>query len=66
LAANSKRELGDANLSGLQIWAGSNVITRSDAAKLFASLHALYRGLALIAVVGIMHRFLHKFHIADG
>ena len=43
---------------------------KTSGAKLFASLYALYSGLALIAVMGIMltpiiHRFLHKFHIAD-
>lgn len=43
---------------------------KTSAAKIFASLYALYSGLALIAVMGIMltpiiHRFLHKFHIAD-
>jgi len=36
--------------------------------KLFASFYALYSGLALISVAGLMltpifHRFLHKFHI---
>ena len=44
---------------------------KSDAAKVFASMYALYSGLALIAVVGLLltpviHRFLHKFHIAGG
>ena len=44
---------------------------KSDAAKVFASMYALYSGLALIAVVGLLftpviHRFLHKFHIGDG
>ena len=44
---------------------------KSNAAKIFASMYALYSGLALIAVVGLLlapviHRFLHKFHIADG
>jgi len=44
---------------------------KSNAAKVFASMYALYSGLALIAVVGLMltpviHCFLHKFHIADG
>ena len=34
-------------------------------------MYALYSGLALVAVVGLMlapilHRVLHKFHIADG
>jgi hypothetical protein len=43
---------------------------KTDAGKIFASVYALYSGLALIAVVGllltpVLHRFLHKFHIAD-
>ena len=43
---------------------------KTDAGKIFASIYALYSGLALIAVVGLLltpviHRFLHKFHIAD-
>ncbi|MGH7779542.1 MAG: hypothetical protein ACREQR_06930 [Candidatus Binataceae bacterium] len=41
---------------------------RSNAGKVFASFYALYSGLALIAVVGILltpvlHRFLQKFHL---
>jgi hypothetical protein len=41
---------------------------KSNAAKILASMYALYSGLALIAVVGLMltpvlHRVLHKFHI---
>lgn len=43
---------------------------KTDAGKIFASVYALYSGLALIAVVGLLlapviHRLLHKFHIAD-
>ncbi|MGB6552050.1 MAG: hypothetical protein WBE78_01075 [Candidatus Binataceae bacterium] len=42
---------------------------KTNAGKIFASLYALYSGLALIAIVGILltpvlHRFLHKFHLA--
>lgn len=42
----------------------------TNAGKIFASVYALYSGLALVAVVGLLltpviHRFLHKFHIAD-
>jgi hypothetical protein len=42
---------------------------KSNAAKVFASIYALYSGLALIAIVGILiapilHRGLHVFHIA--
>ena len=41
---------------------------KSTAGKIFASLYALYSGLALIAVVGIMltpilHRVMHQFHM---
>ena len=41
---------------------------KTRAGKLFASFYALYSGLALISVAGLMlgpifHRFLHKFHI---
>jgi hypothetical protein len=43
---------------------------KTNAGKVFASMYALYSGLALIAIVGllltpIIHRFLHKFHFAD-
>jgi hypothetical protein len=43
---------------------------KSDAGKVFASVYALYSGLALIAIVGLMlapvlHRLLHMFHIDD-
>jgi hypothetical protein len=43
---------------------------KTNAGKVFASVYALYSGLALIAVVGLMlaailHRMLHIFHIAD-
>src|SRR5271167_716112 len=42
---------------------------KSNAGKIFASIYALYSGLALIAIVGILiapilHRGLHVFHIA--
>ena len=41
---------------------------KTNAGKIFASAYALYSGLALIAVVGIMltpifHRLMHQFHI---
>lgn len=44
---------------------------KSNAGKVFASVYALYSGLALIAIVGLMlapvlHRVLHMFHIDDG
>ena len=41
---------------------------RNDAAKIFASCYALFSGLVLIGVMGIIltpitHRLLHKFHL---
>jgi len=41
---------------------------RNDAAKIFASCYALFSGLILIGVMGIIltpitHRVLHKFHV---
>jgi hypothetical protein len=43
---------------------------KTTGGKLFASFYALYSGLALISVAGLMltpiiHRFLHKLHIGD-
>ena|SRR5690349_8286724 len=40
----------------------------SNAAKVFASLYALFSGLAFIGIAGLMaapfaHRLLHRFHI---
>jgi hypothetical protein len=42
----------------------------NDAAKVFASLYALFSGLVFIAVMGVVlsplvHRILHKFHVDD-
>lgn len=42
----------------------------TDAGKIFAGLYALFSGLALIGVAGIMfapviHRFLHRFHMDE-
>jgi hypothetical protein len=44
---------------------------KTDAGKIFASLYALYSGLAIISVAGLLlapvvHRFLHKFHVDSG
>ena len=43
---------------------------RNDAAKVFASVYALFSGLVLIGVMGIVltpitHRLLHKFHAEE-
>lgn len=42
----------------------------TDAAKVFASIYALFSGLILIALMGIIlspmaHRVLHKFHVDE-
>lgn len=42
----------------------------NDAAKIFASLYALFSGLVLIALMGIIlspvvHRVMHKFHVDE-
>ena len=41
-----------------------------DGAKIFASIYALYSGLVVIALMGIMlspvvHRIMHKFHVDE-
>ena len=43
---------------------------KTDTAKIFASMYAIYSGVILLASVGILitpifHRFLHRFHLAD-
>ena len=60
----------DALLNASMILGGMgpvNLLTNT-AAKVFASLYALFSGLVFIAVMGIVfspivHRMLHKFHI---
>jgi hypothetical protein len=44
---------------------------KTEAGKLFAGLYALYCGLMVILVAGIIlapiaHRFLHRFHLGKG
>jgi hypothetical protein len=43
---------------------------KTTGGKIFAGCYALYSGLALILIVGIIlgpvvHRFLHKFHVEE-
>jgi hypothetical protein len=43
----------------------------TNGGKLFAGIYALYCGLAVIAVAGVIlspiaHRILHRFHVEDG
>ena len=45
-------------------------ITLSKTAKVFASLYALFSGVAFISTIGILiapiaHRFFHKLHLQD-
>lgn len=42
----------------------------TDGGKIFAGLYALYSGLALIGIAGVifapaLHRFLHRFHLDE-
>jgi hypothetical protein len=59
----------DALLESSMILGGMGPVNplRNDAAKVFASGYALFSGLVLIGVMGIIltpitHRLLHKFH----
>jgi hypothetical protein len=62
----------DALLNACMILTGMGPVGQlpNDTAKVFASLYALFSGLVFISVVAvmispIMHRILHKFHIAE-
>lgn len=57
-----------ANASMILSGMGPLTTLQTNAGKLFAGFYALFSGLALIVVVGIIfapvvHRFLHKFHL---
>lgn len=60
----------DALLNASMILGGMGPVNtlNGDVAKVFASLYALYSGLVLIALMGILltpivHRLLHRFHL---
>lgn len=60
----------DAFLNAAMLLGGMGPVDqpRSAGGKLFAGVYALYCGLIVILVAGVMfapviHRFLHKFHI---
>ena len=60
----------DSYLNAAMILSGMGPVgdLKSTAAKVFAGTYALYSGLALILIAGIIlapivHRFLHKFHL---
>ena len=66
----------DAFLNSAMLLGGMGPVDapRSEAGKLFAGIYALYCGLSVIVIIGIVfgpvvHRFMHKFHMeknADG
>jgi hypothetical protein len=60
----------DAFLNAAMILSGMGPVAtlQTNAGKLFAGFYALFRGLALISIIGIIMapvvvRFLHKFHL---
>ena len=62
----------DALLNAAMILTGMGPVDvlRSDAAKIFASLYALFSGVVFISLMGLLlspvaHRVLHKFHLSD-
>jgi hypothetical protein len=63
----------DSFLNAAMILSGMGPVgdLKNTAAKIFAGSYALYSGLALILIAGIIlspvvHRFLHKFHLESG
>lgn len=63
----------DALLNASMILGGMGPVNpvQTNDGKMFASFYALYSGVILLAAVGILaapifHRFLHRFHLADG
>ena len=61
----------DALLNAAMILGGMGPVNelQTDGGKVFASFYALYSGLVVLAVAGlifapIFHRFLHHFHLA--
>ena len=67
------QEWPDSFLNAAMILSGMGPVgdLKSTAAKIFAGVYALYSGLALILIAGIIlspivHRFLHKFHLESG
>ncbi len=62
----------DALLNASMILGGMGPVDQlhSNGAKFFASMYALFSGIVVITVTGIMlspllHRILHKFHVND-
>jgi hypothetical protein len=66
----AKQAWADSFLNAAMILSGMGPVgeLKSTGAKIFAGFYALYSGLALITIAGIIlspviHRFLHKFHL---
>ena len=62
----------DAFVNAAMILSGMGPVAtlQTDAGKIFAGCYALFSGIALITILGIIfapvvHRFLHKFHLED-
>jgi hypothetical protein len=62
----------DAFVNAAMILSGMGPVNtlQTDGGKIFAGCYALFSGLALIAILGIIfapvvHRALHKFHLED-
>ena len=62
----------DALLNAAMILTGMGPVDvlRSNGAKIFASLYALFSGVVFISLMGLLlspiaHRVLHKFHLSD-
>jgi len=62
----------DAFVNAAMILSGMGPVAalQTDGGKLFAGCYALFSGISLIAILGIIfapvvHRFLHKFHLQD-
>lgn len=62
----------DAFLNAAMILGGMGPVSElgTDAGKLFAGFYALFAGLVLLVVAGLMfgpivHRLMHRFHFAD-
>jgi len=62
----------DAFLNAAMILSGMGPVAtvQTDAGKIFAGCYAIFSGIALISILGIIfapvvHRALHKFHLED-
>jgi hypothetical protein len=62
----------DAFVNAAMILSGMGPVAtlQTDGGKIFAGCYAIYSGITLIGILGIIfapvvHRFLHKFHLED-